>query len=105
MGRNFRVELEGDQDGVTLLRVGFGEQAAENDVIVREAVREIRALGLPGGRGIKVNGPASLPVAFALCHEIGHKYGFVAVWDPKLKHYVVAVSHDPTVGLGALLPS
>jgi CRISPR-associated protein Csx3 len=104
MGRVFKAEVADERDGVVLLRVGFGEQPAQNDRIVREAVEEIRALALPGGRGIKINGPASLPAAFALCHEVAHKYGFVAVWDPKLGSYVVAVSHDPAVELGTLLP-
>jgi CRISPR-associated protein Csx3 len=58
---------------------------------------------MTGGRGVKINGPASLPIAFALCHELAHKFGFVAVWDPKLQKYVVSVSHDPTIELGRLL--
>jgi CRISPR-associated protein Csx3 len=105
MGRTFQVTVDGETDGVVLLRVGFGEVAATNAEIVCEAVDEIRALNLRGGRGVKVNGPASLPVAFALCHEIAHKYGFVAIWDPKLGQYVVAVSHDPSVAVGTLLPA
>jgi CRISPR-associated protein Csx3 len=105
MGRTFEVTTEGESDGVVLLRVRFGDEAGTNAEIVRDAVLEIRSLNLPGGRGVKVNGSASLPVAFALCHEIAHKYGFVSVWDPKLGKYVVAVSHDPLVAVGMLLPA
>lgn len=56
-----------------------------------------------GGRLLLIDGPASLPVAFALCHATAHLYGAVAVKDPKLGAFVVAVSHDPARKAGDLV--
>ena len=42
-------------------------------------------------------------MSFALAHAVSHVYGAVAVYDPKLDGYVVAVSHDPEYPVGALI--
>jgi CRISPR-associated protein Csx3 len=85
-----------------VLRLSFGT-AAQNDQIVRDAVAAIKALSLPGGKLIKLNGPASLPVAIAVSHEVGHLYAAVAAYDPKIGKYVVAVSHDAELSVGDLI--
>lgn len=91
-------------DGV--LKVGFGAQA-QNDQIVKDAQTrcdEMIANGeLAGGDVIRVNGPASLPVAMVLCHKVAHLYGAVACFDPKLAKYVVAISHNPSYTVGDLI--
>ena len=91
-------------DGV--LKVGFGSPA-QNDQIVRDAVARLdemtKAGELAGGKLIKINGPASLPVACVLAHAVGHLYAAVGVFDPKLGKYVVAVSHDPDLTVGDLI--
>lgn len=91
-------------DGV--LRVGFGDPA-QNNQIVRDAEKrldEMVASGeLVGGDVIRVNGPASLPVAMVLCHKVAHLYGAVACFDPKLAKYVVAISHNPAYAIGDLI--
>jgi len=98
----FKINLE---EG-NLLRVGFGEQA-QNDMIVRDAVErldEMTAAGeLAGGSILKVNGPASLPVAIAIAHAVAHLYEVVAVFDPKMAKYVVAVSHGNAYKPGDLI--
>lgn len=98
----YKISLE---DG-NVLRVGFGEPA-QNDQIVRDAetrLDEMVAAGeLIGGEVIRVNGPASLPVAMVLCHKLAHRYGAVACFDPKLSKYVVAISHNPAYAVGDLL--
>lgn len=98
----FNIFLE---DG-NILRVGFGDPA-QNDQIVRDAkarLDEMVASGeLAGGRVIKINGPASLPVAMAIAHAIGHLYEVVAVFDPKIAKYVVSVSHGAEYKAGDLL--
>src|SRR3989338_4497441 len=80
----------------SLLRVGFGDPA-QNDQIVRDATARLDEMvktgELAGGPIIRINGPASLPVAIAIAHAIGHLYEVVGVFDPKLGKYVVAVSH------------
>lgn len=89
-----------------VLRVGFAEPA-QNDQIVRDAVTrldEMAAAGeLAGGRLIKINGPASLPVAVAIAHAISHLFEVVGVYDPKLGKYVVSVSHGAEYRPGDLI--
>ena len=93
----YNVALEGD-----VLKLSFGA-SAQNDQIVRDAIEGVKALNLEGGKIIKFNGPASLPVACALAHEVGNMYGAVACFDPKLSKYVVAISHDPEFQVGDLI--
>ena len=97
----YRIALEGD-----VLKVAFGE-AAQNDQIVAEAsatLAEMTESGqLSGGSLIKINGPASLPVAIAIAHAIAHLYEVVGVFDPKLGKYVVAVSHGTAYKPGDLI--
>lgn len=90
-----------------VLKINFGEPA-QNDQIVRDATArldELAATGqLTGGTLLKVNGPASLPVAFVIAHKVAHLYGAIAVYDPKLGNkYVVCVTHNPTYKLGDLI--
>lgn len=97
----YNISLDGD-----LMKVGFGDPAS-NDVIVREVATtldKMKASGkLTGGPVLKINGPASLPVAFVIAHSVLHIYGAVAVFDPKLQKYVVAVSHSPDYCPGDLI--
>lgn len=97
----YNIALEGD-----VLKVGFADPA-QNNQIVRDAlarVAEMTEAGqLAGGPVIKINGPASLPVAIALGHAIAHRYQAVACFDPKLGKYVVAVSHGGTYAPGDLI--
>ncbi|MDO8512190.1 MAG: CRISPR-associated protein Csx3 [bacterium] len=87
----------------TTLKIGFGSPA-QNDQIVKDAVAAVKALGLTGGKLVKLNGPASLPVAVAIGHEVAHLFGAVAVFDPKLGNkYVVVVSHDPDFAVGSVI--
>ena len=104
MGRFFTAVITAELDGVVTLTIGFGEPAANTD-IVPDAIDTLTALRLTGGRGIHFNGPASLPVAIALAHAVVHLYGYVACYDPKLQGYIVAVSHDPSFRPGQLLPA
>lgn len=101
----FNLNLDGDT-----LFVGFGDPA-QNDAIVKEVAANIKAMKLPGGPLLKINGAASLPVAFVLAHASLHIYDVVAVWDPKLPNpgaekpgkYVVVSSHSGTVPFGSLI--
>ena len=89
-----------------LLRVGFGDPA-QNDQIARDAetrlAEMVKSGELKGGELIRINGPASLPVACVIAHAIGHLYAAVGVFDPKLGKYVVAMSHGPTYKVGDLI--
>jgi CRISPR-associated protein Csx3 len=103
MASSFLISLQGN-----VLKVGFNpDQPAQNDVIVRDATArlgEMKASGeLSGGSILKINGPASLPVAVAIAHGVLHIYETVAVYDPKLAKYVVSVSHTPNFRPGDLI--
>lgn len=101
MAKYFKIKKEGD-----VLRIGFGKPA-QNNQIVRDAVGRLNEMvknkELMGGSLIKINGAASLPVVVAIAHGIGHLYKTVAVFDPKLGRYVVAVSHGDQYCPGDLI--
>ncbi len=90
-----------------ILKINFGEPA-QNDQIVRDATTRLDELitngQLSGGPLLKINGPASLPVAFVIAHKVAHLYGAIAVYDPKLgSKYVVCITHSPAYNLGDLI--
>ncbi len=91
MGDTYRISAESVANGV-LLRLSFGTPA-QNDQIVKDAVSALGELALTGGQSVYLNGPASLPVACAIAHGVAHLFREVAVFDPKMAGYVVAVSH------------
>ena len=87
------------------LLLKFGDPAS-NDLIVRDVdvkMRDLKSTTLTGGRLVLLNGAASLPVIAAVVHHVAHLFAVVAVYDPKLGGYVVAVSHDPDLVIGDIL--
>lgn len=101
----------------TLFKVGFGDPA-QNDTIVRDAesrMTEILAAAAEKpesaddmgpvnyGELALVNGPASLPVAMVLAHKLGHLFGAVACFDPKMGKYVVSIAHGGKYAVGQLI--
>ena len=97
----FAFTIEEDADG-TLLRTRFGI-AATGGAVVRDAQAGLAALDLKGGGLLRVNGKASLPVAMMIAHAVSHRYGAVAMFDPKIQGYIVAISHDPRWSVGDVL--
>ena len=97
----YKIECK---DGV--LRVNFGE-VSQNDQIVRDAAARLEEMvnsgELSGGQLLKVNGPASIPVAFVLAHKLAHIYGAIGYFDPKLGKYVISITHNPQYKLGDLI--
>ena len=96
----YKIELNGN-----VLMVNFGEPA-QNDQIVRDAATRLAEMAseLTGGTLLKINGPASIPVAFVLAHKLSHLYGAIAIYDPKLGgKYVVSITHNPVYKLGDLI--
>jgi len=93
-------------DDACVLSIGFG-CPAQNDQIVRDAKAGIDELiksgRIAGGEIIRINGPASLPVAMALGHALSHLYQAVACYDPKLAKYVVAIAHSDKFQVGDLI--
>ena len=97
----YNIELDGE-----LLNIGFADPA-QNDQIVRDAAARLNEMAesgeLKGGQLLKINGPASLPVACVLAHKVAHLFGAVGVFDPKLGKYVISITHNPTYKLGDLI--
>ena len=95
-----------DVDGV--LRIAFGVPSS-NDQIVKDATARLDEMmktgELSGGGLLKINGPASLPIAMVLGHKVSHLFEAVACFDPKLNKYVVVISHSPNpkFAIGSLL--
>jgi CRISPR-associated protein Csx3 len=70
------------------LKIGFSKsEPAQNDQLVKDAEQRIDFMianqMITGGDIIKINGPASLPVAMVLAHKLGHLYQAVAFYYPK----------------------
>jgi len=82
------------------LTIGFGDPATNAELVqfVKDNAPEIKGIPL-----LKVNGPASLPVAAVLIHKYAHTVGSIAVFDPKLGGYVVSVSHNPEYKVGDVI--
>ncbi len=97
----YKIERDGE-----ILRINFAEPA-QNDQIVRDAAARLDEMTqtgeLAGGPLLKINGPASLPVACVLAHKVAHLYSAVGVYDPKLGKYVISISHNPAYKLGDLI--
>lgn len=89
--KTYNISAETTPAGV-LLRLSFGTPA-QNSQIVRDAVSALEELKLQGGQTVFLNGPASLPAACAIAHGVSHLFREVAVFDPKMAGYIVAVSH------------
>lgn len=100
--KTFKLKKLTNSDGSLEIEMAFGEPA-QNPQILQDALELIRALDLQGGKLIRFNGPCSMPVAMALAHEVGHLYGAVACFDPKMASYVICISHDPEFSIGQLI--
>lgn len=90
----------------SVLSVGFADPAS-NDIIVKEVASLLPSIAaeVAGTKCLRLNGPASLPVAVELAHGLVHVVAAIAVFDPKIGGYVVAVSHDPAYRVGDIIPA
>lgn len=98
---NYKIDLKDD-----VLQVAFGEPAQNNQIVKCASARleEMSQIGgLTGGQLLKINGAASIPIAFVLAHKVAHLYGAVGCFDPKLGKYVICITHNPAYQLGDLI--
>ena len=98
----FEIDIAERGSDSVLLKVGFGEPATGGQVVMA-AERALAELSLDGGRLVKINGQISVAAAMLLAHSLGHIYGAVAAYDPKLGKYIVCISHDPDYPIGDLI--
>lgn len=50
-----------------------------------------------------MTGRASIPVTAVVTHALAHRFVSIAMYDPKLDRYVVAVAHGGELRVGDLL--
>ena len=83
------------------------EQPATTDRLVQDAIAKVDHMlaqgNLPGGPLLKVNGPAPLPVCFALAHKLAPIYRAIAAFDPKVNSYIVVITQDAAYTCGELI--
>ena len=96
----YRIEYNHDNDTLT---VGFTGETATNTELVVEAVELLEALDLQGGKLLKITGAASVPIAYAIAHKVIRLFNTIAIFDPKLGGYVVAVTRGVEHSLGDLI--
>ena len=98
----YNIKLEKDANGDPILQLSFADPA-QNDQIVRDAKKILEGMKLGGGRLIKLNGAASLPVIVTIVHHVMHSFAYMGIYDPKLNKYVIAVAHGPEYRVGDLI--
>ena len=101
----YNIEVETTPTGL-LLRLGFGAPAQNNDIVreVKARMEELIGSGeLAGGGALRINGPASLPVAGVIVHAVAHLFSTIGVFDPKLNKYVVCIAHGNDFAVGDLI--
>jgi len=100
---SYNIEINPEAN---LLTIGFGAPA-QNNQLVKDADKALQELidnkKITGGEVIRINGPASLPVAMVIAHKLDHLYQAIAVFDPKLSKYVVSIAHGDQYAIGDLL--
>ncbi|KAF0250250.1 MAG: CRISPR-associated protein [bacterium] len=98
----YEIKLVSDN----ILKISFAAPA-QNDQIVKDVNNQLKQMiengELLGGELLKVNGPASLPVAMVIAHHVGHLYQAIACFDPKLAKYVVSIAHGDKYSIGDLI--
>jgi CRISPR-associated protein Csx3 len=102
---SYQMDLQGD-----VLRVSFNRTVrADGDRLVVDALISLEQMQergqLQGGKLLKVDGPQSIAIAYALSHKLAHLYGVIAILDPKIgkpgyKTYIVTSSHSPDYQVG-----
>lgn len=95
--KTYQMHLEGD-----ILKVDFGKNAdgtailASGDEIVRDAAARLQEMEVSGefrgGDLLKIYGPMSLLVSYAIAHHVAHLYRAIAISDTRLNAYIVAIS-------------
>jgi len=100
----YNIEMLADRT----LKIGFGDPAQNNEIVpfVKAKMDELVEAGAFAGiEVLKVNGPASLPVAMTIAHAVAHIVKAVACFDPKINGYVVSIAHGPEHMVGDLIPA
>ncbi|AFZ11539.1 hypothetical protein Cri9333_0593 [Crinalium epipsammum PCC 9333] len=97
------------EDDVLIARIN-NTVKADGDQIAVDAYSQLQNLinsgQLSGGKPfLKINGRATVLASFLIAYEVGHKYGAVAVFDPKigdrgLDRYIVTINHSKNYQVG-----
>jgi CRISPR-associated protein Csx3 len=95
--KTYLMGWEGDT-----LKVDFAKKAdgtpipADGDEMVRDAAARLQEMAeageLRGGDLLKIDGRISILVSYAIAHHVAHLYRAIAIADPRLSAYIVAMS-------------
>lgn len=92
-------------EGVLNINCQLG--VVEGNILIKEAAQKIDDLInsqiIKGGELLKINGKSSVAVSYMIAHKLGHLYGNIAVWDPKLCDYVITLRHGGKYAEGELI--
>lgn len=98
----YDIEIVGDT-----LNVGFGDEPASSDELVKIVRRKIRSMvndgELTGGKLLRINGKQSVPITAVITSELKNLYSAIAYYVPSEQRYVVAVTISGQYQLGDLL--
>ena len=99
----FSVKVSGD-----ILYVNCTLGVKDGNFLVKEVEEKINQLianqKLKGGKLLKINGKSSVLASFVIAHKVCHLYANVAIFDPKIDGYVVALRHGGVYSVGDYLP-
>lgn len=103
---SYKIRLTDD-----VLHVGFHRLesvcSAPGDRIVKDAAELLEGMissgEILGGSILKINGPQSIPVAYVIAHRLVHLFGAIAIYDPKLRGYIVVSSHGSEYKIGDVI--
>ncbi len=101
----YTITHEYENENVIVLRLAFGTPAT-NAEIVKDATAAAKAIASKVfGKLVALNGPVSAAAAIAIGHVLVHVAPAIAVFDPKMNAYVIAVTHDYRWRLGDTIPA
>jgi CRISPR-associated protein Csx3 len=107
---SFKIEFTKENTTVDFLEVGRTEKNVRGDILFQDALLEFKRerKKIKGGSFLKINGVASLPIAYLLSHELCHLYRVVTVYYPqqggeKENRYIVVNSFTQEYQIGDIL--
>jgi CRISPR-associated protein Csx3 len=107
----YHAELR-SYDRWDILQVGFSRNfRGEGNLVVKDAIAAVENIEKSGqlrGKCLLIDGAQSIAVAYALSHKLSHRYGTIAVLDPKIgrrgyKTFIVTSSHGMEYEVGSLI--
>jgi CRISPR-associated protein Csx3 len=109
IGDSYLIKRVNDSsDGATILSIGFNpEIGADPGQVLVDAIAALDKVDLKGGKLVKLNGMASLPIIASLTDRLSRNYDAIAVYDPKIpgdEKYVITHTKTREYTFGEKIP-